>query len=71
MLIPSGLYMTFGYPGFLGGQPEAGELFIEVRNTFIKKYGKKNVRSHSLPVKGTVAPLNDKSERRDRCELRC
>ena len=48
-LIPSGIEVTFGNFGLLVAEPPiAQELFIDVRSTFIKKYGKKNVKSHEL-----------------------
>ncbi len=48
-LMPSGIEVTFGNIGFLAGQPAIAEkLFRDVRSTFIKKYGKKNVKSHEL-----------------------
>ena len=47
-LTPTGLEATFGQFGLLGANPEAEGLFIDVRATFIKRYGKKNVTSHRL-----------------------
>lgn len=47
-LTSAGLLVTFGNPGFLGGQVGAEDLFVDVRTTFIKRYGKKHVRSHKF-----------------------
>ena len=45
-LTSTGLLVTFGEFGFLVTGTDAESLFVDVRNAFIKKYGKKNVRSH-------------------------
>jgi len=45
-LTSTGLLVTFGEFGFLASNPEAEGLFVDVRDAFIKRYGKKNVRSH-------------------------
>jgi hypothetical protein len=50
MLTSNGFHVTFGEPGFLGGDPEAESLFVDVRNAFIKRYGKEHIRSHRLGV---------------------
>ena len=47
-LTSNGLDVTFGEFGFLAGNPEAESLFVDVRTAFIKRYGKKNVRSHKF-----------------------
>ena len=45
-LASSGILVTFGEFGFLRKKTEAESLFVDVRDSFIKRYGKKNVRSH-------------------------
>jgi hypothetical protein len=47
-LTETGILVTFGYPGLLGGQAEAEKLFSDTRHAFIKKYGMKKVRSHRI-----------------------
>jgi hypothetical protein len=42
----TGVEVTFGEFGFLAGNPEAESLFVDVRDAFIKRYGKKNIKSH-------------------------
>jgi hypothetical protein len=42
---PVGLEVVFSEQGFLKGNQEADSLFVDVRDTFIKKYGEKNVTS--------------------------
>jgi hypothetical protein len=46
-LISNGLWVTFGEYGFLGSYYQAGPAFKSVRDAFIKRYGKKCVRSRS------------------------
>lgn len=40
------LFATFGTPGFLGTDPEAERLFVDVRRELVRRYGKNNVESH-------------------------
>jgi len=42
----TGLEVTFGNYGLLGGNPEAASLFDDVRKALIERYGKKNIKSH-------------------------
>ena len=54
-LTATGIFVTFGGAGLLGGQPEAEDAYNSVRRAFLRKYGRKNVRGHKLgfPKEGT------------------
>jgi hypothetical protein len=45
-LTATGLEVTFGNYGLLGANPEAASLFDDVSTVLIKRYGKKNIKSH-------------------------
>ena len=45
-LTATGLEVRFGNYGLLGANPEAASLFDDVRTVLIKRYGKKNIKSH-------------------------
>jgi hypothetical protein len=48
-LTSMGIFVTFGEPGLLEGYSEpANDVYKDVRSTFIKRYGKKFVKSHML-----------------------
>jgi hypothetical protein len=45
-LTSTGLFVRFGEPGLLLGNPQAEEVYEDVRSTLIKRYGKRFVKSH-------------------------
>jgi hypothetical protein len=45
-LTNTGLNLTFGELGFLGGNSNAESVFVDVRSTFERKYGNSNVKSN-------------------------
>jgi hypothetical protein len=48
-LTSTGIFVTFGEPGYLEGYSlPANDVYKDVRSTFIKRYGKKFVKSHML-----------------------
>ncbi len=49
-LTPVGLEVTFDYYGFLAANPQAEDLFEDVRKILIKRYGKQNIKSYKSGV---------------------
>ena len=47
-LTRAGILVTFDEFGFLAAKPEAEGLFVDVRDAFIARYGKRNVKAHRL-----------------------
>jgi hypothetical protein len=47
-LTPTGIFVTFGEPSFVGSYWQADDVYKDVSSTFRKRYGKKSVKSHRV-----------------------